>query len=60
MLDTISFRHFVVTMSPVGINKQVKRVIKAKIPNLSKMEDISELLEAPVLSDSEVSLSRPF
>jgi ribosome biogenesis protein SSF1/2 len=51
--DSISFRHFVISLSPVGINKNVKRLIKGKIPNLKNVEDISEAIDAPIMSDSE-------
>jgi ribosome biogenesis protein SSF1/2 len=44
--DAIEFRHYFVTASPVGINKSVKRVIKARIPNLHNLRDISDMIYA--------------
>ena len=41
--DSISFRHYVITLSPVGINKNIKRLVKARVPNLSHMDDISQV-----------------
>lgn len=40
----IDFRHYNVKVVPVGITKGVKKVIQGKVPNLSKCNDIAELL----------------
>lgn len=64
--EEVEVRHYAVRASPVGINKKVKKIIQAKIPNLSKLEDISDYIigttstgaPAPTasggMSDSEV------
>lgn len=38
----IEFRHYLITVAPVGIAKSVKRIIRANIPDLSTLEDISQ------------------
>ncbi|MES1913095.1 MAG: hypothetical protein MHM6MM_005323 [Cercozoa sp. M6MM] len=57
MCDRIEMRHYLVTASPVGINKNVKKIVKAKLPNLSKYKDIADYVEreaGAMTSDSEV------
>lgn len=38
----VDIRHFMVTASPVGITRKVKKIIKAKIPKLGNYEDIGD------------------
>lgn len=64
--EEVEVRHYAIRANPVGIDKKVRRIIQAKIPNLSKLEDISDYITgtttsgapAPaasgVMSDSEV------
>ncbi|KAG2781447.1 hypothetical protein JG687_00005719 [Phytophthora cactorum] len=40
--DTVEFRQYVVRAAPLGLSKSVKTIVKAKVPNLNKLEDISE------------------
>lgn len=42
--DQVEFRQYVVRATPLGISKSVKTIVKAKIPNLAKLEDISEYI----------------
>ncbi|CAH0387533.1 unnamed protein product [Bemisia tabaci] len=52
--ETIEFRHYAIKVVPVGLAKGVKKLVQNKIPNLAKMEDISELITKPSqLSESE-------
>lgn len=52
--QTIEFRHYLITCKPVGISKSVKRLIRAEIPNLGNLTDISEYVYRDDLaSDSE-------
>jgi len=54
--EEIEFRHYVVNASPVGLTKSVKRIIKAKIPNMNKLADIADYVEGDLggmSSDSE-------
>eukprot|EP00004_Rigifila_ramosa_P020394 TRINITY_DN5292_c0_g1_i1.p1 TRINITY_DN5292_c0_g1~~TRINITY_DN5292_c0_g1_i1.p1 ORF type:complete len:325 (-),score=74.61 TRINITY_DN5292_c0_g1_i1:628-1479(-) len=51
----IDFRHYCITVQPSGLSKSIKRVIQARIPDLSKVEDISEyVLGAAEPSESDV------
>ncbi|KAF5908819.1 suppressor of SWI4 1, partial [Clarias magur] len=50
----IEFRHYSLKVVPVGMSKGVKKLLQEKFPNMSKLEDISELLLKGVnLSESE-------
>ncbi|XP_012055186.1 PREDICTED: protein Peter pan [Atta cephalotes] len=50
---TIDFRHYAIKVVPVGLSKGIKKLVQAKIPNLSKCQDISEFLTKPTMSESE-------
>ncbi|NXN70823.1 SSF1 protein, partial [Himantopus himantopus] len=50
----LDFRHYSVKVVPVGVNKAVKKLLQEKFPNMSRLEDISELLVKDInLSESE-------
>jgi ribosome biogenesis protein SSF1/2 len=59
--DEVEVRHYAIRASPVGVHRRVRRLIEAKIPNLSKLQDISDYITgttasgdpAGVMSDSE-------
>lgn len=50
---TIDFRHYAIKVVPVGLSRGVKKIVQAKVPNLAKCQDISELLTKPTMSESE-------
>uniref|UniRef100_A0A663NDT5 Suppressor of SWI4 1 homolog n=1 Tax=Athene cunicularia TaxID=194338 RepID=A0A663NDT5_ATHCN len=50
----LDFRHYSVKVVPVGVSKGLKRLLQEKFPNMSRLEDISELLVKDInLSESE-------
>ncbi|CDQ81099.1 unnamed protein product [Oncorhynchus mykiss] len=50
----IEFRHYGLKVVPVGMSRGVKKLMQEKFPNMSKFEDISELLmKGANLSESE-------
>ncbi|XP_072225670.1 uncharacterized protein [Leuresthes tenuis] len=50
----IQFRHYSLKVVPVGMSRGVKKLMQEKFPNMSKFEDISELLmKGANLSESE-------
>ncbi|XP_072255730.1 suppressor of SWI4 1 homolog [Pyxicephalus adspersus] len=52
--QTLDFRHYSVKVVPVGMSKGVKKLLQEKFPNMSRWEDISELLvKGANLSESE-------
>lgn len=65
--NLVDMRHYAIGLVPVGINKGVKKIVQRKIPDMSKMEDISDFItKNQVVSDSEfddddthVELSQP-
>ena len=40
----VEMRHYALTASPVGINRNLKKIINGKLPNLSNLTDVSEIL----------------
>ncbi|XP_076122489.1 suppressor of SWI4 1 homolog [Alosa pseudoharengus] len=53
----IEFRHYSIKVVPVGMSKGVKKLMQERFPNMSKFEDISELLlKGANLSESEAEL----
>ncbi|GLE05904.1 hypothetical protein PINS_up015085 [Pythium insidiosum] len=59
--DTVEFRQYIIRATPLGLSKSVKTIVKSKIPNLNKLEDISDFVlgnnpgaGGGMTSDSEV------
>ncbi|KYN00255.1 Suppressor of SWI4 1 like protein, partial [Cyphomyrmex costatus] len=50
---TIDFRHYAIKVAPVGLSRGIKKIVQARIPNLSKCQDISDFLMKPTMSESE-------
>ncbi|XP_011689791.1 PREDICTED: protein Peter pan [Wasmannia auropunctata] len=50
---TIDLRHYAIKVVPVGLSRGIKKIVQAKVPNLSKCQDISEFLTKPTMSESE-------
>lgn len=65
--NLVDMRHYAIGLVPVGVNKGIKKLVQRKIPDMSKMEDISDLItKSQAMSDSEfddeethVELSQP-
>ena len=53
--EEVEVRHYAVRATPVGINKKVKRIIQARIPNLSKLEDISDYITGTTASGAKAA-----
>lgn len=55
--DKVEMRHYAIRSSNVGVSKQVKSLLKGKLPKLGDLEDVSEYIDGGVglagLSDSE-------
>lgn len=49
----IDFRHYAIKIVPTGLSRGVKKLVQAKVPNLSKCQDISDFLTKPTMSESE-------
>lgn len=43
--NLVDMRHYAVSVTPVGLNRSVKKVIVGKVPNLAKCEDIADYIE---------------
>ncbi|GBG29129.1 Suppressor of SWI4 1-like [Hondaea fermentalgiana] len=43
--ESIEVRHFMVRTKPRGVTRQVKAVLRAKLPNMSTAKDIGDMLE---------------
>lgn len=49
----IDFRHYAIKVVPVGLSKSVKKLVQAKVPNLSRCQDFSDFMTKPTMSESE-------
>ena len=59
--DRVEFRQYLIRANPLGLSKTVKRIVRAKIPNLANCQDISDYvlgttaaMNGGMTSDSEV------
>lgn len=51
----LDFRHYSIKVVPVGASRGMKKLLQEKFPNMSRLQDISELLASGAgLSESEV------
>ena len=49
----VDIRHYAIKATPVGINRKVRRLVQAKLPNLHRVQDIADYLEGnAVVSDA--------
>jgi ribosome biogenesis protein SSF1/2 len=42
--EEVEVRHYAIRTKPVGVDRKVRRLIEAKIPNLSKLNDIADYI----------------
>ncbi|NXO80507.1 SSF1 protein, partial [Sitta europaea] len=40
----LEFRHYSVQVVPVGLSRGLRKILREKFPNLSRLEDVSQLL----------------
>lgn len=54
---TVEMRHYAVRATPSGVSKSIKKLLDAKLPDLGKLEDVSEFIDSTdaqgMASDSE-------
>lgn len=55
--EEVEVRHYAIRATPVGIDKKVRRIIQAKIPNLSKLEDISDYITGTTATGAAAAAS---
>jgi ribosome biogenesis protein SSF1/2 len=48
--NRIEFRHFLITVRPVGISRPVKKLIRKTVPSLGRLQDVSELFSPRMAS----------
>lgn len=41
----MEFRHYSIKAVPVGVSKAIKKLVSSNVPNLGKLNDISEFIE---------------
>ena len=58
--EEISLRHYAVDASPVGVNKNLKKLVaKREVPDMGELQDVADLLErGGYASDSDVEENR--
>lgn len=42
--EEVEIRHYAIRAKPVGVDRKVRRLVEAKIPNLSKLNDIADYI----------------
>ena len=42
--EEVEVRHYAIRAKPVGVDRKVRRLVEAKIPNLSKLNDIADYI----------------
>eukprot|EP00566_Odontella_aurita_P037803 CAMPEP_0113551690 /NCGR_PEP_ID=MMETSP0015_2-20120614/14661_1 /TAXON_ID=2838 /ORGANISM="Odontella" /LENGTH=375 /DNA_ID=CAMNT_0000452603 /DNA_START=119 /DNA_END=1243 /DNA_ORIENTATION=- /assembly_acc=CAM_ASM_000160 len=42
--EEVELRHYAIRATPVGVNRKVRRIINAKIPDLSKLDDVADYI----------------
>jgi ribosome biogenesis protein SSF1/2 len=50
----IEVRHYAIKATPVGIDRKVRRLIQAKIPNLNKVQDIADYIAGTANAQTSV------
>lgn len=55
--EEVEVRHYAIRATPVGVNRKVRRIIQAKLPNLSKLSDISDYITGTTASGDSVASS---
>jgi hypothetical protein len=55
---TVQMRHYAIRANPVGISRNIKKIVQSKLPNLGELEDISQFVDGTAgftgsISDSE-------
>ena len=50
----IEVRHYAIKATPVGVNRKVRRLIQAKLPNLNKVQDIADYIEGTARASTNV------
>jgi ribosome biogenesis protein SSF1/2 len=50
----IEVRHYAIKATPVGVNRKVRRLIQAKLPNLNKVQDIADYIAGNAKASTSV------
>lgn len=48
--EEVEIRHYAIRATPTGVTRRIRRLIQAKIPNLSKLDDIGDYLTGQTVS----------
>lgn len=58
--NTLELRHYLIRVAPTGINKATKKLLRPKLPNLGKFNQLEEFVEkAGNMSESEGEMDGP-
>ena len=55
----VEMRHYAIKATPVGVNRRVRRLVQAKLPNLGKVSDIADYIEGQAAASDAPSDSEP-
>mmetsp|Transcript_6040 Transcript_6040/g.12552 ORF Transcript_6040/g.12552 Transcript_6040/m.12552 type:complete len:460 (+) Transcript_6040:73-1452(+) len=48
--EEVEVRHYAIRAKPVGVDRKVRRIVEAKIPNLGRLDDISDYITGQTAS----------
>jgi ribosome biogenesis protein SSF1/2 len=48
----VQIRHYAIRAAPVGVNRKVRRLIQAKLPNLNRVQDIADYITGQAATGS--------
>lgn len=55
----VEMRQYAIKATPTGVNRRVRRLVQAKLPNLHKVKDIADYLEGNAIASDAASDSEP-
>jgi ribosome biogenesis protein SSF1/2 len=50
----VEVRHYAIKATPVGVDRKVRRLVQAKIPNLNKVQDIADYIAGTATAQTSV------
>ena len=48
--EEVEIRHYAIKATPVGVDRKVRRIIQARIPNLSRLDDVADYITGQTTS----------
>ena len=52
--EEVEIRHYAIKATPVGVDRKVRRIIQARIPNLSRLDDVADYITGQTTSGNQL------